>query len=219
MALNQLSDVVPREKLAKIFGADLTFEEHGMPELAYISKKKPDAVNAIGGNVWSRIVHNKWVDVDPTQLADYFDRVDPKLHRAISKVIGEDVIRDIYYARAFKGVPRKANLVMEILLADVYNSDLQLGDITFCNPDKPIARAERRFPHQTHHGLGLLSTLVDNMNQYALSRQYRQLTLTAASLEIVSVFSRHGFEVEDSKMGRLAMRLGGGIPMERNVTG
>lgn len=212
-----LSNIVPRSDLEKLFGDDFTLEEYGIDDLATITKKKPKALHATGGNIWSRIVVNKWNDVDPQQLARYFQAQDPKLYRGISKVIGEDAIRDIYFAKAWRGAPRKQNLVMELMIAEVYPGDLHLCDVTFINPDKPIPPLNRRFDHQTHRGLGLLPTLLDNMQNYAKSRGLKQLTLTAASGDLVPLFKKHGFEVEDSHVGRFALDVGMGIPLERNV--
>ena len=41
-----------------------------------------------------------------------------------------------------------------------------------------------------------------------------KITLTAAHSDLLSPFRNHGFEVEDSEMGRMAMEVGIGFPME-----
>lgn len=74
----------------------------------------------IGRKYLESSVQKNWCKVDSQQLAPYFKKCDPKLHRAISKVVGEDVVRDIYFARAWRGVSRKDNLVMEVVIADVF---------------------------------------------------------------------------------------------------
>lgn len=212
-----LREIIPLKELAAIFGDELRLEEFGKSDISEIIRKKPECLHGLAGNIWNRIVQKNWCKVDSQQLAPYFKKCDPKLHNAISKVVGEDVIRDIYFVRAWRGVPRKDNLVMEVVIADVYRSDLQLADITFCNPGKPIAPVDRRFKLQTHKGLGLFPTLLENMNKYGLAHGHEQLTLTAAFRDLVALFRHHGFVVENSLAGKIAMQCGAGIPMERDV--
>jgi GNAT superfamily N-acetyltransferase len=151
------------------------------------------------------------------QLSGHFQRQDPKLHAAISKVIGEEVIRDIRMVKAWRGVPRKANLVMELVVADVYRDELHLGDVTFCDPDRPIRPADRVYELQTHKGLGLFGVLIKNMEAYAREQGHGQLTLTAGNADLVPLFRQHGFEVEDNVAGRTGLLAGMSIPMERIV--
>lgn len=212
-----LKDIVPLPQLRERFGDDLTVEMFDREKLSKIIKDKPLGMHALGGNIWNRIVTREWNDVDPMQLRAYFQRQDPKLHSAISRVIGENAIRDILMVRAWKGVPRKANLVMELMVADVYRNELHLGDVTFCDPERPIAPADRTYKLQSHKGLGLLGVLIDNMDAYARARGYEYLTLTAAYADLVPLFQRHGFAVEDTMAGRIGLEAGKSIPMERAV--
>lgn len=215
--MNSMFAVAPISKLEARFGSDLRVCQYGKPDLGRIVKEKSLGMHAMGANVWNRIVTNKWIQVDPMQLRNHFQRRDPKLHSAISKVVGEDIIRDILYVKAWRGVPRKANLVMELLVVDVYRDELHLGDITFCDPARPIAPINRVYEMQTHKGLGLLNVLLENMRNYARVKGYRKLTLTAAHSDLVPLFKEHGFAVEDSIAGRMGLQAGMSIPMECDV--
>ncbi|KVX98766.1 hypothetical protein WL11_24260 [Burkholderia ubonensis] len=157
------------------------------------------------------------MQVDPLQLSGHFQRLDPKLHAAIAKVVGEEAIRDIRLVKAWSGAPRKANLVMELLVADVYRDELHLGDVTFCDPDRPIAPVDRVYELQTHKGLGLFGVLLANMESFARQKGYQQLTLTAGNADLVPLFQQHGFEVENNIAGRTGLLAGMSIPMERKV--
>jgi hypothetical protein len=128
-----------------------------------------------------------------------------------------EVVRDIYYVKGWRAPRRKTNLIVEMLVAWVYRNDLQLGDITFINPERPIPKRARKFLFQTHEGLGLLPVLLENLQRKAKELGCEQLTLWAAARDQARLFGRYGFTVEDSDMGRFAMRVGRGIPMERNV--
>jgi hypothetical protein len=217
--VTSLRDILPLKLLQQGIGAELVYEEFGKEDLTAIAKRAPGGLFGIAANVWNRIVFKKWHSVDPQALAASFQRSDPELHLVISDKLSIEVIRDIYYVRGWKASRRSSNLVVEMLVAHVYRDDLQLADITMRDPGRPLLKAQRRFAYQTHKGLGLLPTLMDNMQVQAKKRHCDQLTLTAATRDQVELFLRYGFVVERSPSGRIAMQLGFGIPMERNVKG
>jgi len=132
--------------------------------LPAIAKRTPNTLHGVAASVGNRIVVKNWFPVDPQQLAIHFQSSDPKLYRAISEIIGTDVIYDIYYVKGWAGSKKPKNLVLELLVAWVYKSTLELGDITFLDPTHPIPPGSRRFPDQTHKGLGLLPVLMKNLS-------------------------------------------------------
>jgi len=215
--MHQLSVILPKSQLVDRFGAKLVLEEYGKNDLKLLATKIPQGLHGLGGSVWNRIVTKGWHQVDPQQLAPYFRSRSPALHQVISKLLDVEVIRDIYYAKGWRGAKRRSNLVMEMLVAWLYRNDLHLGDITFINPDKPIPKARRKYQFQTHEGLGLLPDLLANMRGKAKELGCEQLTLTAAAAEQVGLFNRFGFTVEDNDNARLTVKIGYGIPMEQDV--
>ncbi len=217
VTMSNLGDILPSRQLVDRLGTGVLFEEYGKSALNAIAKKHPRGLFGLAANVWNRIVVKGWNPVDPQRFAQYFQATDPSLHLAISELIGAEVIRDIYYVKGWKGAKKQANLVVEMLVAWVYRSDLQLGDITFIDPVRPIPRKLRRFADQTHKGFGLLPTLMESLQRKAEELHCEQLTLTTARRDQVGLFARYGFRVEDSTIGRAGMELGYGIPMERDV--
>ncbi len=213
----KLNDVLPRAELLDRFGADLILEEYGKADIKTIAKKNPSILHHVAANVWNRIINRAWHQVNPLQFATYFRSGNPHLHLAISETLGIELIRDIYFVKGWKGTKKKRNLAVEMLVAWVYRNDLQLTDVTFIDPDNPIPVKERRFALQTHQGLGLLPTLMGNLQNKAEELHCEQLTLTAGMRDQVGLFSQYGFVVEDSEMGRRGMKIGFGIPMERDV--
>jgi len=174
-------------------------------------------LTAAGGSVWNRIIKRKWHPVDPLHFASYFQKSDANLYKAISTLLGVEVIRDIYYVKGWASKKKKSNVVVELVVARVYRNDLLLADVAFMDPARPIPMGQRRFALQTHKGLGLLPTHLGNMQRKAEELGCEQLTLTAAIRDLVDLFSSFGFVVEDSEMGRRGMQIGHGIPMERDV--
>lgn len=212
-----LNETLPKKQLIDRFGSDVIFVEYGKSDLTTIAKKTPEGLHGLAASVWNRIVNRGWHPVNPQQFAPYFRTSNPDLYLAISELLGVEVIRDIYYVKGWKAPRRKTNLIVEMLVGWVYRSDLQLGDITFINPERPIPKRARKFPFQTQEGLGLLPVLLENLQRKAKELGCEQLTLVAAAGDQARLFGRYGFTVEDSDMGRFAMKLGCGIPMERDV--
>jgi hypothetical protein len=212
-----LNETLPKKQLIDRFGSDVIFEEYGKSDLATLVKKIRQGIHGVAASVWNRIVNRGWHPVNPRQFAPYFETKNPDLYLAISELLGVAVIRDIYYVKGWKAPKRRTNLIVEMLVAWVYRSDLQLWDITFINPERPIPKRARKFPLQTHEGLGLLPVLLENLQRKAKELGCEQLTLVAALRDQVRLFGRYGFAVEDSDMGRIRMKLGCSIPMERDV--
>jgi hypothetical protein len=186
--VSQLSTILPREQLIGRFGSALILEEFGKADLKTIAKKHPSAVLQIGGSIWNRIVQKKWHPLNPLHFAHYFQKSDPNLYQAISTLLGVDVIRDIYYVKAWTSKKKKSNLIVELVAAWVFRNDLLLADVTFRDPERPIPTEQRSFALQTHKGLGLLPTLLGNMQHNAKELGCEQLTLTAAMRDLVDLF-------------------------------
>lgn len=216
-AITGLNDVLPKAELLNRFGSVLTREEYGKTALRAIAAKNPGSLHHVAASVWNRIVQKQWFQVDP-QFAPLFRTADPNLYRAISELIGTEVIRDIYWVRGWASKKKeRSKLVVDLMVAWVFRSDLFLADVTFRDPSRPLPEEERKFL-QTHKGLGLLPALMTNMQRKAEELGCEQLTLVAATVELANIFERFGFVVEDSEIGRRGMRWGvGGIPMERDV--
>jgi hypothetical protein len=214
--LSNLNAVLPKSQLVERFGKELILEEYGRDDLVSITRQKPESMHGIGASVWNRIVNRRWYPVDPRVFSKQFDEHDPRLPQAISRLLGTKVIRDIYYVKGWKGTKTDSALVVELLVALVYRNDLYLADVTFVNPDQPISEGQG-FAFQTHKGLGLLPTLLANMQKKAEELGCEQLTLQAATRDQMNLFSKHGFAVEDSPLGRVGLESGVAIPMERDV--
>lgn len=214
--MSDLAAVLPKARLVERFGKDLILEEYGKNQIAAIARKKPGGLHEIGGSVWNRIVGKQWHAVDPRCLAKHFNNQDPNLHKAISSLLKIEVIRDIYYVKGWKGIKKHSALVVELLVAWVYRNDLHLADITFVNPDQPIPKSQR-YALQTHKGLGLLPTLMGNLEKKAKELKCDQITLTAATSDQMNLFGRYGFVVEDTPLGRFAVTTGNAIPMEKDI--
>lgn len=215
--MTSLSKVLPRNQLVERFGSELILAEFGKPEIKKILEMKPQSLHGIAGSVWNRIVARNWHEVDPKMFSRRFDKKDPSLYRHISDKLGIEVIRDIYYAKAWRNARKERNVIAEVLVAWVYQNDLKLADVTFVDRSAPIPKADRKSALQTHKGLGLLPVLLQNMQTVAEEIGCEQLTLIAGTQDEMKLFQHHGFDVEDSDLGRFGVEHGVAIMMDRNV--
>ena len=64
----------------------------------------------------------------------------------------------------------------------------------------------------------MLPIVVQNMIKYATEHGLKYLTLTAASGDLVPLFEKHGFIVEDNQVAKKAIALDMGISMEMKIS-
>lgn len=156
-------------------------------------------------------------NVRPDRLADDMESSNPDVHKKIAKIVGEPVIRDICYVRAWRGEQDDANLVHELLVAELFGDDLHLGDITVCDLDKPLSGGASKGNFHKFAGLGALPTVMDRLEAYAKQRELKFMTLMAAERSVVPIFEQYGYEVEDSEIARAMLEYGISIPMLKNA--
>lgn len=208
----ELRDVVPRKEVELRFQGDLVTEEYAFPELDKIIAVASEEVYGTAMNVWNRIVTRRLRAVDPQALADCVETCDPRTYREIERIIEASVITDcVYYDASAKG-----EAVARVILFRVFPNSLHLADVVFQDPSAPLP-AEDRTALRTYRGLGLLPAVVERMKRFAAEQGVEFLTLTAASRELLPLFERQGFTVENNFMGQLGLKTGLCIPMEMNV--
>lgn len=206
-----LGSVVPWGRLREVVGGPLVREEYGLPEIASILKVKGEGVHGVGAYVWHRAVMAGAVS-PPNKLAGQFERHDPRLYKSVSRELRQEAIKDVYLGKAWLEQKKKSALVAEVFLATVWPGELHLADVNFQNPNEPLPYVDRK-PYQTHRGFGALGELIEGMRAYGKAEGLGGLSLMAATRSLVTVFERHGFKVEDSEVGRMALRMGVSVPM------
>jgi hypothetical protein len=211
-----MEELLPIRELQERFGESLSIEILGISQIAEIRHRKPGDFLAIALNVWNRIVQMKLRSVRSDAIAQNIMTQDPELHRVIAEMIGEPVIQNIGYLRATVPFKGEAFEVAEFLTAEVFPNDLHLADVLFQDPERPIPETERRYRFQTHRGLGLLPTVIQQAEAFARSRKKNFITLTAADQDLIPLFESYGFVVENNPGAKYILKVvGQGIPMEK----
>jgi len=208
----ELHEIIPKTEVQACFSTPLAVEEYDFSETHRIIATDPGNVHATAMNVWNRIVQYKLKPVNPGAIGPWVDAKDPKIFKQIERLIGQPVLTDAAYY--------SANLadreVAKILLFRVFPNSLHLADVFFRNPAAPLPPAQRR-TYRIHKGLGLLPTVFARMRAYAAEQGIEFLTLTAAAGDLVPLFRKHGFEIEDNDVARFCATTDQCIPMELKI--
>jgi GNAT superfamily N-acetyltransferase len=214
----KLNEIYPKEQVVeKVTTKNVIFHEIGLSNIDEIVKKKESCMFELGGGIWDKYVQVT-PDVDPMVLAHHFQTSNPYLYKEASIVIGTDTIKDIAYTFTEVNDPKtKYSKFSELLIAVLYPNILHISDIEFSNPSEPIAEKDRKYTFQAFKGLGLFGQLISNCIDYCKQEKIDRICLTAADIDLVPLFEKHGFTVDDTPTGRHGMEHGGSIPMTKLV--
>lgn len=213
----KLFDIFPTASLKSKFACPISVTHRDRTKLAEIARLKPDCMVEMGAGAWDRYVqaHPK---SDPQALAAYFQRSDPKLYLGMERHTGETVLRDISFTVAeVEDDGLKDACAAQLLLAVTYPQVLRISDVTFCDVYQKIAEKDRHYKHQLYQGLDLFPEMLKNCILYCHEHVIREITLCAADIDLVPFFKMHGFMVDDTQAGRIALEAGLGIPMTKPI--
>lgn len=210
-----ISDVLPKHEIAQRIPEEIVFSEYSLDEVDDIVRLKSSSMFELGAAVWDRYMR-RYPNADPRQFSDHFDASEPRLYEAISAMLGEATIDELYYVHAeLTDESADYRTVAELFIAAAYPNVVHISDIEFSNPREPILEGEQQYTHQHFRGLGLLPLLVANAAQYGQRRGADSICITAAHLDLVPLFEGHGFKVDDTPAGQVGLQLGISIPMTK----
>jgi hypothetical protein len=212
-----LSEVIPVPRIEEKLGRTLSVERIDSDDWRVLAKRDPVNCYGVAGRAWHLAVTAPGSALEPSLLARYFQQQDPKLAGAIERVTGQPVLRKVGFLEATDDQDGSPFVVATSLVAHLTAGELLWYDISMANPAAPLSRKEQRSPSHEHRGFGLLGDVVAALETAAGERGCTQISLMAAHKPIVKIFRRFGFEVEDSPLGQLGMRVGMSIPMVKSV--
>ena len=199
-----------------LFERGITFEEYTLNDIDRIKQIKSHVLFGLTLYVLDRIIRFNLAPVDPLDVADYIQRKDPDIYKKASKLLGADIIRDLYYGKGETESDSTGNMtVTELLAAHIYPNNLHLADISFILPEKPLSKGDYNDPNLQHEYL--LYKLIDNAIRYGKSKGCNYLMLTLKSSHHVKIFSKCGFMLEDPLTETRSVELGMGIPMLKMI--
>ncbi|GGQ01491.1 hypothetical protein [Shewanella ulleungensis] len=212
----KLNEIFPQELVqAKAGIDDITFHQFDGDNIDDIVKMKESCMFELGGTIWDKHIQVT-PNENPMKLGPHFQTGNPYLFKEASKIIGEDTIKDISYTYAETKNPSiDHSQFSQLLIAVLHQNILHISDIEFANPLQEIPEKERKFTFQSHKGLGLFGDLIANCITFCKQESLNKICLTAADIDLVPFFEKHGFLVDDSPTGRMGMAHGGSIPMSK----
>lgn len=209
----QLNEIIPVAEVEARFPRGLQTKLLDFSDPRRFLGEVPEDVHATCMSVWNRIVQMKLKPVDPQAIGPWAMSGDPRIAREIERIIGVPVITDAaYFSAKFRG-----EKVATVFLVRTFPNSLHLADVFFRDPAAPLPREQMK-RYRDNKGFGLLPTVIERMKAYAEEHSIEYLTLTAAAGDLVPLFEKHGFTVEDNPMGQFCLRTGQCIPMERKLS-
>jgi hypothetical protein len=200
-----MNDILPFDQIEKRFDKPVRLEQLGMDRFAEVAARDPNGLLNAAFTVWQRYTR-KHPEINAGAVRDYIRKHGGDFLNAVQATIGEPVIRDISFSRCTLDDPQlEENLVAYLLVARVYPNDVHIADMSFMNPYLPIPPERRKFKFQRYKGLSLLGALLARVEAYGAEHGCEYLTLNAATDDLVPLFSKFGFSVEDGLATSLAM--------------
>jgi hypothetical protein len=200
-----MNTILPLQEIERLFDMPIRLEQMGTDQFEKIFARDRDGVLKMAYAVWSRHVRQNPA-TNPNAVVDHVQQHGGTFLDAASAVIGEPIIKDIEFSRCKIDDPALDNqFVAYLLVARVFPNDLHIADLNLVNPYKPIPPQHRKYKFRKYKGLGLAGTVLARAEAFAVSAECDYLTLTAAADDLVPLFGKFGFVVEDDGVASLAM--------------
>lgn len=211
----KLSEIFPTEHIVELV-PEAEIHSLGRADIKEIVSLKPKTMHEMGLSTWHAAMMSGQFDVDPAMLAEHVDSGDPNLLKRVSHALGQKVVFDLNYSYATIPGQHLEEPAIQSLIGHLYPNRLHIGDVKLLDPRKPRSDSMNE-DDQSHQSLRLFGEFMENCRSAAEEIGANKITLTAAYGKLLDPFRAHGFEVEDSEMGRMAVSFGMGIPMEINI--
>jgi hypothetical protein len=201
-----MKTILPFDEIQKQFDKPIRLEQMGMDQFETIVARHPHRILNTAVTVWRRHLERN-PSTNPQAVQDHIRVHGGSFLEAAGAVLGQPIIQDIAFSRCTIDDPALTDhLVAYLLVARVFPNDLHVSDLHLMNPYKPIPPKLRRYRFRKYKGLGLLGTVVARIEAYAAANKCEYITLTADADDLVPLFGKFGFMVEDNEVTSLAMQ-------------
>ena len=197
--------ILPFDEIAGRFDNPVVLEEFGLDQFAEVERRDPAGLASLAFTVWQRHARRN-PGTELGAVRDHIRRHGGSYLQGVQALIGQRVLHDLTFSRCTVDDPAlDERLVAYLLVAHVYPNDVHIADMNFMNPYLPIRPERRRFKSQRYKGLRLLPNVLARAEAYAAENGCEYVTLTAAADDLVPLFGKFGFVVEDGQATSLAM--------------
>lgn len=200
-----METILPIAEIESRFDKPIHLEQLGMDRFDEIAKRDPNGLMNAALTVWQRYTQ-RHPEADQAAMRDYIRQHGGDFLTAAQALIGRPIIEDVSFSRCTVEDPQlDENLVAYLLVARVYPNEFHIADMSFINPYEPIPPELRNYKFRRFRGLQLLGTVLERAEAYAAKHHCDYMTLTAPADDLVPLFRKFGFEVEDHLATSLAM--------------
>lgn len=208
-----LNNIFKVEQFQHFFeGKELDLELYEKNNFQEFSEKFGSKEFQVGMSIWHQIVSRKLENVNPFALAKFIESRPVSLCLEINEIVGKDVINDILFFYGTVNDPQlDFNDFAEILLILTNNNELLIGDVAFSNPYQKIQNP--KYTYQEYEGLGFLDNFMSSIEDYCNQKEIKRIFLTAADLDLIPLFEKYGYKVQEDPLSQYTLSVGASIPM------
>ncbi|MBI5640974.1 MAG: hypothetical protein HZA17_11160 [Nitrospirae bacterium] len=207
-----MNAILPKEEILNWIDQHVIFEEYTLKDIDRIKHINAERFFRLIMNTVQRIIEFDLYPINRADIGGCVECRDPDIYKKISRIIGDEVIKDIYYARGeVPGNGKENELVSELLAAQVYPNNLYLAAVEFAIPERSGLQGSRTGQEKATETL--FCRLIGNAAGFGRSRACNYLLFSARALSQVELFERCGFMAEGPAPDRLAANPGREILM------
>ena len=168
--------------------------------------------------IWDEMVHRGKV-TEPFSIAPIINNGYKGIANFVEKKLQAVPVSEAYAVSYYNEIDPE-NSFVDVSLVRCFPNDIHIADVEFSDNQKPAHAGEivKNAAERNYHGLHVFGDFIDRLNVVARAKGVSRLSLMVAHPDLYPVFSRHGFQVNDTHMARMAFeRAGMGFSMTRMV--
>jgi len=214
--MTELADAVPKNLFVPIF-------QHVKEKVLAMDWKsfqgnRPNHVSGVCMFIWDEMVH-RGVAAEPLKIAPIVNNGFKGIAKFVHKELKEVPVTEAYAVSYYNEVDPK-NSFVDVSLVRCWPNDIHIADVEFSDNRKPAhaGRKVKSSSRRNYHGLHVFSDFLARLKDVAREKGVERISLMVAHNDLYPVFRRHGFQVSQTEMSKVAFeRVGVGFPMILSV--
>jgi hypothetical protein len=212
----ELADAIPRDLFVPMF-QDVK-EAILATDWASFQKKRAKDVSGVCLFIWDEMVH-RGVTAEPFKIAPIVDNGFKGIAKFVRQELKEEPVTEAYAVSYYNEIDPKDSFV-DASLVRCWPNDIHIADVEFSDNRKPAhgGRKVKSSSQRNYHGLHVFGDFIARLKNVAKEKRIERISLMVAHKDLYEVFRRHGFEVSETEMAKLAFEnVGVGFPMILSV--
>lgn len=210
--MTELADAIPKDLFVPMF-QDVK-ETVLATDWESFQKNRAKDVSGVCMFIWDEMVH-RGVVVEPFKIAPIVNNGFKGIAKFVRQELKKKPVTEAYAVSFFNEVDPK-NSFVDVSLVRCWPNDIHLADVEFSDNRKPVhaGKKVKSSSQRNYHGLHVFGPFVTRLKNVAREKGIERISLMVAHKDLYEVFRRHGFQVSETKMAKLAFEnVGIGYPM------